>query len=78
MLGDIAVGEGVVTLDRVHRFGGAIAGVADAIRRGEVKSAEAVEAYRAILAQSPTDTLDSFEDAIANFDAVITTTGTSG
>jgi exodeoxyribonuclease V alpha subunit len=35
VLGDIAVGEGVVTLDRVHRFGGAIAGVADAIRRGD-------------------------------------------
>ncbi|HEY3019706.1 MAG TPA: exodeoxyribonuclease V subunit alpha [Solirubrobacteraceae bacterium] len=30
-----AVGDGIVVLDRVHRFGGGIATVADAIRRGD-------------------------------------------
>jgi exodeoxyribonuclease V alpha subunit len=36
VLGDIvAASEGIVTLERVHRFGGAIAAVADAIRRGD-------------------------------------------
>src|SRR5207344_2002881 len=38
VLGDIvgpAEGGGIVVLDRVHRFGGAIAGVAEAIRRGD-------------------------------------------
>jgi exodeoxyribonuclease V alpha subunit len=38
VLGDIVgpgAGEGIVVLDRVHRFGGAIHAVADAIRRGD-------------------------------------------
>jgi exodeoxyribonuclease V alpha subunit len=36
VLGDIvAASEGIVVLDRVHRFGGAIAEVAEAIRRGD-------------------------------------------
>jgi len=38
VLGDIvgpATGKGIVVLDRVHRFGGAIALLADAIRRGD-------------------------------------------
>jgi exodeoxyribonuclease V alpha subunit len=36
VLGDIvAASEGIVTLEHVHRFGGAIAAVADAIRRGD-------------------------------------------
>ena len=37
VLGDIVgpEGEGIVVLDRVHRFGGAIAEVAEAIRRGD-------------------------------------------
>jgi exodeoxyribonuclease V alpha subunit len=36
VLGDIvAASEGIVTLERVHRFGGAIAKVAEAIRRGD-------------------------------------------
>ena len=59
VLGDIAVGEGVVTLDRVHRFGGAIAGVADAIRRGDGDAtlaalrAAAPEAGAALRAAAP-------------------------
>ena len=37
VLGDIVgpAGDGIVVLDRVHRFGGAIARVAEAIRRGD-------------------------------------------
>jgi len=36
VLGDIVeASDGIVVLDRVHRFGGAIAGVAEAIRRGD-------------------------------------------
>jgi exodeoxyribonuclease V alpha subunit len=36
VLGDIvAASDGIAVLDRVHRFGGAIAGVAEAIRRGD-------------------------------------------
>ena len=36
VLGDIVLAsEGIVVLDRVHRFGGAIADVATAIRRGD-------------------------------------------
>ena len=36
VLGDIvAASDGIVVLDRVHRFGGAIAAVAEAIRRGD-------------------------------------------
>jgi exodeoxyribonuclease V alpha subunit len=36
VLGDIVgLGDGVVVLDRVHRFGGAIAAVAEAIREGD-------------------------------------------
>jgi exodeoxyribonuclease V alpha subunit len=31
----VTFGDGIVTLERVHRFGEAIAGVADAIRRGD-------------------------------------------
>jgi exodeoxyribonuclease V alpha subunit len=46
VLGDIvAAVEGVVRLERVHRFGGAIASVAEAIRRGDGDAA--VEALRA-------------------------------
>src|SRR5439155_317444 len=30
-----AIGDGIVVLRRVHRFGGGIAGVADAVRRGD-------------------------------------------
>ncbi|MEN3284718.1 MAG: exodeoxyribonuclease alpha subunit [Solirubrobacteraceae bacterium] len=33
------IGSGIVVLDRVHRFGGAIAAVADAIRRGDADAA---------------------------------------
>ena len=33
--GTAAVGDGIVVLDRAHRFGSAIAGVAEAIRRGD-------------------------------------------
>jgi exodeoxyribonuclease V alpha subunit len=32
---DVAVGDGIVVLDRVHRYGEGIAAVADAIRRGD-------------------------------------------
>ncbi|HMJ36512.1 MAG TPA: exodeoxyribonuclease V subunit alpha [Baekduia sp.] len=32
---DLAIGDGIVVLDRVFRFGGAIAAVADAVRRGD-------------------------------------------
>jgi exodeoxyribonuclease V alpha subunit len=31
----VAIGDGIVVLDRIHRFGGGIAGLADAIRRGD-------------------------------------------
>jgi len=31
----VSIGDGIVVLDRVHRFGGAIARVAEAIRRGD-------------------------------------------
>jgi exodeoxyribonuclease V alpha subunit len=33
--GGVLLGDGIVVLDRVHRFGGGIADVADAIRRGD-------------------------------------------
>jgi exodeoxyribonuclease V alpha subunit len=33
------IGDGIVALNRVHRFGGAIASVADAIRRGDADAA---------------------------------------
>ena len=52
VLGDIvgpAIGKGVVVLDRVHRFGGGIALLADAIRRGDPD--EVVE----VLATKPAD-----------------------
>ena len=46
VLGDVvAVGRGVVVLERVHRFGGGIARLADAVRRGDAD--EAVAALRA-------------------------------
>jgi len=32
---DVSIGDGIVVLDRVHRYGGAIARVAEAIRRGD-------------------------------------------
>jgi len=44
VLGDIVgpgVGEGIVVLDRVHRYGGGIASVADAIRAGDADRAVA-------------------------------------
>jgi exodeoxyribonuclease V alpha subunit len=37
--GDTAVGDGVIVLDRVHRYGEGIAEVADAIRRGDADAA---------------------------------------
>ena len=37
-----SIGDGIVVLDRVHRFGGAIAVLADAIRRGEPDGVMAV------------------------------------
>jgi exodeoxyribonuclease V alpha subunit len=43
------IGDGIVVLDRVHRFGGAIAAVADAVRRGDADAA--IEA----LGQAPDD-----------------------
>jgi exodeoxyribonuclease V alpha subunit len=39
--GDVAIGDGIVVLDRAHRFGSAIAGVAEAIRRGDGDAAVA-------------------------------------
>jgi exodeoxyribonuclease V alpha subunit len=36
-----AIGDGIVVLNRVHRFGGAIAAVADAVRRGDADAAVA-------------------------------------
>jgi exodeoxyribonuclease V alpha subunit len=39
-----AVADGIVILDRVHRYGGAIADIADAIRRGDAD--EVIEALR--------------------------------
>jgi exodeoxyribonuclease V alpha subunit len=38
------IGDGIVVLDRVYRFGGAIAAVADAVRRGDADAA--IEALR--------------------------------
>jgi len=35
----VIIGDGIVVLERVHRFGGAIAAVADAIRRGDADAA---------------------------------------
>jgi exodeoxyribonuclease V alpha subunit len=35
----VSVGDGIVVLDRVHRFGGGIAALAEAIRRGDVDGA---------------------------------------
>ncbi|MEA2191048.1 MAG: exodeoxyribonuclease alpha subunit, partial [Solirubrobacteraceae bacterium] len=52
VLGDIvgpATGEGIVVLDRVHRFGGAIALLADAIRAGDG------DAVMALLEAQPDD-----------------------
>ena len=37
--GDTAVGDGIVVLDRVHRYGEGIAAIADAIRRGDADAA---------------------------------------
>jgi len=37
--GDTAVGDGIVVLDRVHRYGEGIAEIADAIRRGDADAA---------------------------------------
>ena len=37
--GDAAIGDGIVVLDRVHRYGEGIAEVADAIRRGDADAA---------------------------------------
>ena len=44
-----SIGDGIVVLDRVHRFGGAIAVLADAIRRGEP------DGVMAVLASQPDD-----------------------
>ena len=42
--GRSTIGDGIVVLDRVHRFGGGIARLADAIRRGDADAAlEALE-----------------------------------
>ena len=54
VLGDIvgpATGKGIVVLDRVHRFGGGIALLAEAIRRGDP------DEVMAVLATQPTDVL---------------------
>ncbi len=32
-----AIGDGIVVLDRVHRYGGGIAQLAEAIRRGDAR-----------------------------------------
>ena len=68
MLGDIvAASEGIVTLERVHRFGGAIAAVADAIRRGDGDATVEALAGRATWT---TDADAVREGAVACFRAV--------
>ena len=67
VLGDIvAASEGIVTLERVHRFGGAIAAVADAIRRGDGDAT--VEALAGV--EWTTDADAVREGAVACFRAV--------
>jgi exodeoxyribonuclease V alpha subunit len=68
VLGDIvSASEGIVLLDRVHRFGGAIARVAEAIRRGDGDAT--IEALGAVTWLK--DELDPVRDgAVACFRAV--------
>jgi len=76
VLGDIvAASEGIVVLDRVHRFGGAIADVAEAIRRGDadatVDALAGVRGERAQPAVTWTTDPDAIRDeAVACFRAV--------
>jgi exodeoxyribonuclease V alpha subunit len=76
VLGDIvAASEGIVVLDRVHRFGGAIAQVADAIRRGDadatIEALVGVRGERAQPAVTWTTDPDAVRDrAVACFRAV--------
>jgi exodeoxyribonuclease V alpha subunit len=60
-----ALGEGIVVLERVHRYGGAIARVAEAIRRGDPDAA--VDA----LAASPGDVTWIAADAAEEDDAAL-------
>jgi len=67
VLGDIVeASEGIVVLDRVHRFGGAIAKVAEAIRRGDADAA--VEALAGVTWTTDPDVVR--DDAVACFRAV--------
>jgi exodeoxyribonuclease V alpha subunit len=67
VLGDIvAASEGIVRLERVHRFGGAIARVAEAIRRGDADGA--VEALAGV--DWTTDPHAVRDEAVACFTAV--------
>jgi exodeoxyribonuclease V alpha subunit len=72
VLGDIvgpADRDEIVVLDRVHRFGGGIARVAEAIRRGEAD--DAIDALREVT-WLPEDALDPVRDrAVATAEAVM-------
>jgi exodeoxyribonuclease V alpha subunit len=78
VLGDIVGagdGDGIVVLDRVHRFGGAIARLAEAIRRGDGDAAIAAldeVTWIPVDAATADDALDSVRDAaVATARAVI-------
>jgi exodeoxyribonuclease V alpha subunit len=61
------IGDGIVVLDRVHRFGGAIAAVADAVRRGDADAAiEALSDAPDQVTWIPVDVADpNAQDALA-------------
>jgi exodeoxyribonuclease V alpha subunit len=61
------IGDGIVVLDRVHRFGGAIAMVADAVRRGDADAAiAALSAAPGVVTWIAVDVADpALRDALA-------------
>ncbi|MEJ7717195.1 MAG: AAA family ATPase [Thermoleophilaceae bacterium] len=61
------VGDGIVVLDRVHRFGGAIAAVAEAVRRGDADAVmEALDGGGDEVTWIPVDVADpGAEEALA-------------
>jgi exodeoxyribonuclease V alpha subunit len=75
VLGDIVGpgGDGIVVLDRVHRFGGAIARVAEAVRRGDADAViEALDGVTWIAADPTEAELDPVHDgAVAAARAVM-------
>jgi exodeoxyribonuclease V alpha subunit len=67
-----AIAEGIVVLERVHRFGGAIAAVADAVRRGDADAAlHALSGAHGEVTWIPVDVAEAHEVPAAIHDEAV-------